>query len=1099
MIDIENKDKKEEKKRTWRFSIKNDEEKNDVDINKGDKYIVKTENNISQEKNIRNKYKDNKNDRNNENQIIKENIIIDKNIEIKVQDKNNINMNINQKQLTKDNTMSQSTEKIIFNKHRDNNAEIKNKKEKEMIKSKSYKDIKVNEIKTKKKEEHKKTWRFGIKDKEEKTINNENINILEYNDKISEIKEIGIKRNYTQDKSIKVEKEKDNLNKDKITEHHINKNEITKNNINQLEVKKEPIKQWGFSVRNKYEQDNKQISKSENKNIEKKLTVNEDNKKDSQIEEKNAINISSKQKYEKDKRNKLGEEKIESHKKEKIINNEYDSNIKIVKNKDTNNKTKKIEIKNDFEQIDNIDNIPKNKDIQKTQKNDKQNTSLRQRLFSTEEKKNKKDYMITTKINKPQEINSKSLTKTKSEYNFNNKNISNITEIVPENKEIKNEENKKEKITKRYEKKEVKRIPHLNKDNFIEQKNKISINKNNKEEKNEAIGKKVEVQKKIEKEDFVENKGQKYELKNQEKNKKNKYQFNIKRNSFEDNKINEYNKKIAKTEIQDKRIKPNISKNKEIVNFERESKNSKEDSFIRKNESQKIATRTEQTKKEKESKINVQKKSIINKSPKNKTNNVLNLNDSNMKKEELAQNKDSIEIKKVKKIKNYTTDIPGIKSKTKKIPIIEEQNKEKEKSEIIKTEKKEKGKKVINKKIIGEKTREERLEQEEFEIEKENEKFKKKMLLEKVNLSKGILKDNLNNKYKTKIKKENIIMAQKSNDKIIETETNLQNRESNQKIINMKKSIFSTNSSDNLSTYKNNNYQRQYSQESNSKLSSSTSGKDKIYKSVRYSKIRNSLRQNQSSSLLTKSFKNKEISVKTESKESKDLINIIEQEKINNEDITNIKRKSELYKFKPKKQYYEEEPEFNDNISNKKEKNNKETNINKNKHEKFLSQTKTTDSENISTKKETFKKSLKINTEEELEEEESNETDKNNLNNLISEENIKKMKFIQKTQNINDILQIDKNLPLKIKIFKCVVYKNTDPNLNEEIIKDILHKRNKSQGRNESFILKLPQGFFTEENNEIKNEENKKYNIERKGKKFYKSKLRASLSSDLFN
>ena len=109
------------------------------------------------------------------------------------------------------------------------------------------------------------------------------------------------------------------------------------------------------------------------------------------------------------------------------------------------------------------------------------------------------------------------------------------------------------------------------------------------------------------------------------------------------------------------------------------------------------------------------------------------------------------------------------------------------------------------------------------------------------------------------------------------------------------------------------------------------------------------------------------------------------------------------------------------------------------------------------------------------------------------------MKFIQKTQNINDTLQLNKNLPLKIKIFKCVVYKNTDPNLNEEIIKDILHKRNKSQGRNESLILKLPQGFFTEENNEIKNEENKKYNIERKGKKFYKNKLRASLSSELFN
>ena len=470
-----------------------------------------------------------------------------------------------------------------------------------------------------------------------------------------------------------------------------------------------------------------------------------------------------------------------------------------------------------------------------------------------------------------------------------------------------------------------------------------------------------------------------------------------------------------------------------------------------------------------------------------------------MKKEEISKIKDSIDIKKVKKIKNYTTDIPEIKSKTNKTEITEKQNKEKEKSEIIKKEKIKEEKKLKDKKIIREKNREEKLEQEEFEIEKENEKLKKKKLLEKVNLSKESLKDNLNNIYKLKIKNENIIMEPKSSDKFIDTETNLQNKISNPKIINMKKSIFSTNSSDNLSTYKNNNYQRQYSQESNSKLSSSTSGKDKIYKSMRYIKIRNTLRQNQSSSLLTKSLKNKELSVKTESKESKDLINIIEPEKINNKEITNKKRKSELYKFKPKKQYYEEEPEFNDNIIIKKEENNKEINNTKNKHEKLLSQTKTTDSENISTKKEMFKKSLKINTEEELDDEGSNETDKNNLNNLIFEENIKKMKFIQKTKNINNILQLNKDLPLKIKIFKCVVYKNTDPNLNEEMIKDILHKKNKSQGRNESFLLKLPQGFFTEENNEIKNEEKKKYNIERKGKKFYKSKLRASLSSDLFN
>ena len=84
----------------------------------------------------------------------------------------------------------------------------------------------------------------------------------------------------------------------------------------------------------------------------------------------------------------------------------------------------------------------------------------------------------------------------------------------------------------------------------------------------------------------------------------------------------------------------------------------------------------------------------------------------------------------------------------------------------------------------------------------------------------------------------------------------------------MKKSIFSTNSSDNFSNnqYKN-KYQRKVSQESNSKLSSSTSKKDSIYKSLRYIKIKNIFRGKKSSLL-----SNNDIILKTEDNSNQDII-----------------------------------------------------------------------------------------------------------------------------------------------------------------------------------------------------------------------------------
>ena len=54
-------------------------------------------------------------------------------------------------------------------------------------------------------------------------------------------------------------------------------------------------------------------------------------------------------------------------------------------------------------------------------------------------------------------------------------------------------------------------------------------------------------------------------------------------------------------------------------------------------------------------------------------------------------------------------------------------------------------------------------------------------------------------------------------------------------------------------------------------------------------------------------------------------------------------------------------------------------------------------------------------------------------------------------------------LSTNIKIYKCVIWKNSDPNINEDILKTIMHYRNRSQG-NKSFIMKLPDDLDLEKN-----------------------------------
>ena len=123
-----------------------------------------------------------------------------------------------------------------------------------------------------------------------------------------------------------------------------------------------------------------------------------------------------------------------------------------------------------------------------------------------------------------------------------------------------------------------------------------------------------------------------------------------------------------------------------------------------------------------------------------------------------------------------------------------------------------------------------------------------------------------------------------------------------QKKTNIKKSILTTtNSLDNFSLNKN-TYQRKESQESNSKLSSSISGKDKKYKSFRYSKIKNILKEKKYSSLIPK--KEEQI-IKTEIEEKIDTNKLNqkeeeteEKEEISNEEIVDVKRKSGVFKFK---------------------------------------------------------------------------------------------------------------------------------------------------------------------------------------------------------
>ena len=334
--------------------------------------------------------------------------------------------------------------------------------------------------------------------------------------------------------------------------------------------------------------------------------------------------------------------------------------------------------------------------------------------------------------------------------------------------------------------------------------------------------------------------------------------------------------------------------------------------------------------------------------------------------------------------------------------------------------------------------------------------------------------------------------------------------------------MVTTPSSDNFLLANKNIYQRQRSQESNSKISSA-SGKDKKYTSKRLSQIKNILSESKSSLLLNigeinnlQPFNSNDIIIETEPKNKNDLIKK-HIDKI--EDIDDKKRKSNIFKFKyldkmkskgksniinteiKEKNKYEFNNE--ENIINEDKENKEELvkghNLPRNKiieigHEKISKEIKKEMKKNIYVNKNLLKKKLKIKTEEE-ENSEDNEAEEKNLNNIKSESNIQKKKYIQTEKIFYDKSSHKRNLPLQIKVFKCIIYINKDPFLDEKMILDALHKRNKSQKIDKNnIIIKKPKKINSSDKKRDDDIEEIKDKKEKK-KKFRMSFLKGSKSS----
>ena len=205
----------------------------------------------------------------------------------------------------------------------------------------------------------------------------------------------------------------------------------------------------------------------------------------------------------------------------------------------------------------------------------------------------------------------------------------------------------------------------------------------------------------------------------------------------------------------------------------------------------------------------------------------------------------------------------------------------------------------------------------------------------------------------------------------------------------------------------------------------------------------------------------------------KDKFKIFKKDDINK--ITSKHKKSKKFLEKPEKE--KSEKELSSKFSKKKRESKEVDKYNESNESELDS-------------KKFYKKNLNIQTKEELNENVKQKLKESIFNNNrelkikgykdkmtnLSEE---KDQYINKEKNLDD-LSISKNgLSTKLRIYRCVVWKNTDPDMNEDILETINHYRNRSQKGNKNFINKLPQrlhfqGYFSANNifEQIKTEEN---------------------------
>ena len=244
--------------------------------------------------------------------------------------------------ISKDDSKSKSLEKI--NKYKNDNIEINKITNNIFVTSKSYRKIDEEENKNEKKEEKRKTWRFGFQNKEG-DIPEKKIEEIKDN-KLLEPKQYNIinKEKENLQEIIKIEKENDIPNK-KIEYIYKPKKDNFKisipgkeenNNINNYENKESPYK-FNISLtesRSKYQKE---------RNIPKDININQYKQKEGFITSKSYKNI---------------EELDNKEKKKEEAVNSWRFNIK---NKDDIEKDKKSEEKQiiEIKKLDNINYIDK--------------------------------------------------------------------------------------------------------------------------------------------------------------------------------------------------------------------------------------------------------------------------------------------------------------------------------------------------------------------------------------------------------------------------------------------------------------------------------------------------------------------------------------------------------------------------------------------------------------------------------------------------------------------------------------------------------------------------------------------------------------------